>query len=233
MAMAFKKIALVTGANRGIGFEIVRQLAIRGVRVYLAARSKGKGLAAAEKLRSQGLDVEFIVLDVSNRQSILQAFREFSEKESKLDILINNAAILIDRGSVLTLDQETLQTTMVTNVYGPLQIIQTFHPLIPKGGRIINISSGSGSLTEMNGYAPAYSISKTALNAITRLTSIELNDRGVTVNSMCPGWVRTDMGGEMAPRSVEQGADTAVWLALDAPSHLTGRFFRDRAEIPW
>jgi len=224
-----EKIALVTGANRGIGFEVCRQLAEKGIKVILSARNEETGKIAAGKL-----NVIFHQLDVTNEVSI-EKIKDFIEKKfGKLEILINTAGIMIDYDiQGLNADIEKVKKTFDTNTLGPLRLCKSLIPLLKKGdnGRIINFSSGMGALNDMNGNAPAYRISKTALNAVTKILASELPEN-IKVNSMCPGWVRTDMGGPNATKSVKEGADTAVWLAT-ASNVPTGKFFRDRKEIEW
>ena len=207
------------------------------MRVFLTARNDSQGRAAAEKLRAEGLDVDFHVLDVTNEESV-RTFAGWLEATCKrCDVLVNNAGILADpRGSrVLDSRVGTWRETLDTNLIGPLLLIQALAPLMRRNGygRIVNVSSGQGQLADMGPGTPAYRVSKAALNALTRTLAAELKGGGILVNSMCPGWVRTDMGGAGAPRTVEQGADTAVWLATlpgDGPS---GGFFRDRKAIAW
>jgi NAD(P)-dependent dehydrogenase (short-subunit alcohol dehydrogenase family) len=228
--------ALITGANKGIGFEVARQLGERGFYVFVAARNRDAGLKAAAALQKSGAKVSFVDLDVTNPKSIHTAAESLAEQIDHLDVLVNNAAILEDGdANILRVDTALAEKTFVTNTLGPLRVAQAFVPLLAKSraGRIINVSSGAGQLSDMETYAPAYSISKTALNAVTRQLAAALRNKGIGVNSVCPGWVRTDMGGPNAPRSVAEGADTIVWLAIDAPRELTGKFFRDRKEIPW
>ncbi len=235
--MKTEKIALVTGANKGIGFEIVRQLAAVGFRVFLTARDRSRGEAACAKLQQDGLQVEFLQLDVADPSSIAQLAQELASQTDRLDVLVNNAGILLDASndSILSVDSNVILKTLETNTLGPLRLTQELVPLLTKSnaGKIINVSSGGGQLTDMSDWAPAYSLSKTALNAITGMLAAALRDNNITVNSICPGWVRTDMGSESAPRSVQQGADTVTWLATEAPSDLTGKFLRDRTVIPW
>jgi NAD(P)-dependent dehydrogenase (short-subunit alcohol dehydrogenase family) len=234
--MKISKIALVTGANRGLGFEVARQLGENGFHVFLSARHREAGKKAAAELQKQNLSVSFIELDTANPESIQQAARAVAAQIDHLDVLINNAAILKDENlSILQIDSALMQKTLVTNAIGPLLVAQAFHALLAKSAdaRIVNVSSGSGSLNEMRTYAPAYSISKTALNAVTVQLAFAFQSSGIAVNSVCPGWVRTDMGGRGAPRSVEKGADTIIWLATAAPKKLTGKFLRDRKIIAW
>jgi len=233
-----KRVAVVTGANRGIGLEICRQLARRGgVRVVLTARDQTKGKAAAGQLRGEGLEVDFHELDVTSEKSVETLAGWLEGTCKRCDILVNNAGILADpRGSrFLDSRPETYRQTLDTNVFGPLLLSQALVPIMKRSryGRIVNISSGQGQLFEMGAGAPAYRISKTALNALTRVLAAELKGSGILVNSMCPGWVKTDMGGPGAPRTVQQGADTAVWLATLPDDGPTGGFFRDRKTIAW
>jgi NAD(P)-dependent dehydrogenase (short-subunit alcohol dehydrogenase family) len=228
-------VIVVTGGNRGIGFEICRQLASRGAQVVLTARKAEAGREALEKLAAQRLTARFQPLDVTSSESA-GALRDFLERTfGRLDVLINNAGIISDdEASGLEVKLATLRTTLETNTLAPLQLSQTLVPLLKRSraARIVNMSSGMGALSDMSGGYAAYRISKAALNAVTGILAAELRG-AVTVNSMCPGWVRTDMGGANAERDVSQGADTAVWLALEAPQDLSGKFFRDRKVIPW
>jgi len=238
-----KKIAVVTGANRGIGFETCRQLARHGMKVVLAARDEAKGRAAAQRLRDEGLDVDSVRLDVTDDVSVSEFARSVKREYGRVDVLVNNAGIMIDqRGSffpgmpsVFKAKIETLRETLETNVYGALRVTRALRPLLPEAGdgaRVINVSSAMGQLSDMNGGYAGYRISKTALNALTRIFADELKDTAIRVNSICPGWVRTDMGGPQGERTPEQGADTIVWLAT-APDVPTGGFFKDRKPIPW
>lgn len=233
-----KRVAVVTGGNRGIGLEICRQLArAAGLRVVLTARSREKGQAAVEVLAKDNLSVDFFPLDVSNAAGIHQ-FGIFMEKEyGRCDVLVNNAGIFPDSGkiSVLETDVQILRAAMETNVYGPFLLCQRLIPLMRKNGygRIVNLSSELGQLSEMNGGFPGYRISKTALNALTRFFADEVQRDNILINSMTPGWVKTDMGGPNATRTVEQGADTALWLATLPDDGPRGGFFRDRTPMAW
>ena len=235
-----KRIALVTGANKGIGFEVARQLARKGFQVFLGARNEKAGEAAAEKLRTEGVkedygEITFLKIDVSKPDSIQRAAEEFSRKNDRLDALVNNAGILLDDDKdVLTITPEIFETTLRTNTLGALLVAQAFVPFLKKSDapRIVNVSSGGGQLADgADGWAPAYCISKTALNGVTAQLAAALPK--FAVNSVCPGWVRTDMGGPNATRSVGEGATGIVWLAVDAPQNETGKFWRDRKVIPW
>ncbi len=230
------RIALVTGANRGIGFEVCRQLAAKGIHVLLTSRTDAKGKAAAQKLLANGLDVTHYQLDVTDQEGI-QRLREFVEQEyGRLDVLVNNAGVYIDnRHSLLEVDFDVLRRTMDTNAYGPLLLTQALVPLMVEHGygRIVNVSSGIGELSDLGSSWPAYRLSKIMLNLQTRIIAGELKGTNVLINAMCPGWVRTDMGGPGASRSVEEGADTAVWLATLPDRGPQGGYFRDRQPIDW
>jgi NAD(P)-dependent dehydrogenase (short-subunit alcohol dehydrogenase family) len=231
-------VIIVTGANRGIGLEICRQLAARGAQVILTARDSKAGKAAAGKLPSGGQPVRFHPLDVNDDEGVADLHEFVRKNFGRCDVLVNNAGIIAERDdSILSVTLAAMQATLATNTIAPLRLTQALLPLLRKsqrGGRVINVSSGAGELENFSGsWSPAYSLSKAALNLVTRMLAPALAKDGIVVNSMCPGWVRTDMGGSGAPRDVAQGADTAVWLALDAPAKLTGKFFRDRKIIPW
>ena len=230
------KVATVTGANRGIGLAISRQLARQGIHVVLTSRDQAKGMAARDELKREGLDIGYHQLDVTESESIHRLAEFLRTEYGRLDILVNNAGIAIDDGtSALKIDLDTVRRTMETNLYGPLHLCQTLVPLMRRHdyGRIVNLSSGMGQLSDMDAGAPSYRMSKTALNALTRILAAELRRTNILVNSMCPGWVRTDMGGPGADRSAEEGADTAVWLATLPDDGPTGGFFRDRKLISW
>lgn len=230
------RLALVTGANRGIGFEACRQLAQHGLRVLVTARDEGRGRRAAEGLRKEGLDVHFHRLNVTDTGSIETAMA-FAEGElGGVDVLVNNAGVYPDEGVPgLSIDLETVRRTMEVNSYGPLRLCQAVIPRMRRRryGRIVNVSSGLGALGNMGGGTLAYRLSKVSLNALTVILADEVRGTGVLINAMCPGWVRTEMGGPNAPRSVEQGADTVVFLATLPDGGPSGGFFRDRKPIPW
>lgn len=231
------RTALITGANRGIGREIAWQLAQQGFAVFIGARDMVKGRETSEELCEAGYESTFIHLDVTDPVSIRTASGTFSQKADHLDVLINNAGILEDHGeTILKLNAEMLDRTLKSNVIGPILIIQDFLQHLqksPTGGRIINVSSEAGALKDMLTYAPAYSISKTALNAVTKQFAGALKGQNIAVNCVDPGWVRTEMGGPSASRPVEKGAETIVWLSTDAPQHETGKFWRDKQEADW
>jgi NAD(P)-dependent dehydrogenase (short-subunit alcohol dehydrogenase family) len=229
-----KRIALVTGANKGIGFEVARDLARKGFHVFLGARDDEAGRAAEEKLRKEG-EVTFLRINIADRESIERAAEDLSRQADHLDSLVNNAGICLDEDKdVVKISADTFEKTLRTNTLGPLLVSQAFVPLLKKSSapRIVNVSSGGGQLADgADGWAPAYCISKTALNGVTSQLAAALPE--FAVNSVCPGWVRTDMGGSNASRSVAEGAAGIVWLASDAPQKETGKFWRDRKVIPW
>ncbi|MCA1991886.1 MAG: SDR family NAD(P)-dependent oxidoreductase, partial [Coleofasciculus sp. S288] len=201
------------------------------------ARDRKRGEETCTTLQQDGFKVEFLQLDVTDETSIEQLAKELASRIDHLDVLVNNAGILLDasNASILQVEPTLIRQTLETNTLGPLRLTQKLIPLLIKSnaGKVINISSGGGQLTDMGDWAPAYSLSKTALNAVTGMLAAALRDNNIAVNSVCPGWVRTDMGGSSAPRSVQQGADTVTWLATEAPSDITGKFLRDRKVIPW
>lgn len=230
------RVALITGANRGIGRAIARELAVRRFHVVVGARDQNGGNDAVREIRQAGGTASYLPLDVGDSDGIREAARTFADISDRLHVLVNNAAIYPDDAiTVLTLTRSRLRDTFETNTFGPLEIAQTFLPYLRRAqaARIINISSGYGQLGGLAPDAPSYSLSKLALNGMTLMLAAALEADTIAVNSMCPGWVRTDMGGPGATRPVEQGADTAVWLADDASQKLTGKFFRDRKEIAW
>ena len=222
------KTVLITGAYRGLGFEVARQLSERGWKVIVTARRRDRGSAAAAKLKN----ASFIELDITDAHSVAQA----AKRVSQLDVLINNAAVIAEGDQdVLKIGPELVARTIETNALGALRVSQAFVPQLLKSsaGRIVNVSSGAGQLSDMGTWSPAYSASKTTLNAITCLLAAALKGHGIAVNSVCPGWCRTEMGGAGAPRSAKEGAAGIVWLAADAPQENTGLFWRDREVISW
>ncbi|PSB12525.1 short-chain dehydrogenase [Pleurocapsa sp. CCALA 161] len=242
MSLSQKKIALITGANKGIGFEISRQLARLGIKVVMGVRDATRGDVSVNQLLQNGLDVEFKCLDVTDGESI-EAIRSYIDKTyGKLDILINNAGICLDSGQKSSkVSLEVIRQTLETNFIGAVAITQALLPLIrkSKAGRIVNMSSGRGSLTQHSDpnchYAKtlAYNSSKTALNSFTVMLAAELKDTVIKVNSADPDWCRTDMGTEAATHSAEEGADTPVWLATLSTEGFTGGFFNSRTPVPW
>ncbi len=238
--MAETRVALVTGANRGIGFEIARQLARRGIMTVMGSRSLDAGKAAAEPLAAEGLVAPVVALDVTDLTSVRAAVAETMGLFGRVDILINNAGVMLERSGTpnfvaSSVEAAVVRATFDVNLFGPLTMSQAVLPIMRDQGygRIVNMSSGMGQLSEMGAEHPAYRMSKAALNALTRTMAAELGDGAILVNSMCPGWVKTDMGGVDAPRTVEQGAETAVWLAMLPDDGPSGGFFRDKQTIPW
>jgi len=232
------KIAVITGANRGLGLETCRQLAQRGQRVVLTSRDPAKGEVAAQSLRKAGLDLVSRPLDVTHEDQVERLADYIAAEFGRLDVLVNNAGAFLDRysppgNSVLDADLDTVQRSLDTNLLGALRVCQALIPLMRGEGRVVNVSSGMGQLAEMNGCCPGYRFSKVGLNALTRILADELQNTRIKVNSVCPGWVRTDMGGPNASLSVEQGVDTIVWLATLPDDGPSGGFFRERRPIPW
>lgn len=227
------KIALVTGANKGIGKEVARQLAQKGMHVILTARDAKKGQSAVKELALP--NIVFHQLDVTDEKSMQTLYKFIEKTYGRLDVLISNAGVLLDFSkSSLNVPINTLRETLETNVYGPLRLAQLFIPLMNKNtyGRIVNISSEYGQLSSMEGdYCPAYKISKAALNAVTRVLAYHKDTTNLLINSVCPGWVRTDMGGANAELPVEKGAETIVWLATLPDNGPSGKFFQDKKEI--
>lgn len=237
------KIALVTGANRGLGLEVCRQLAQQGVSVILTARDRQKGEQAAQQLLEEGLEVIVKPLDVSDNQSVAQLVSELESDLQHLDILINNAGINFDfQQQTLAADLDDVQNTLNTNLFGAWRMTQACLPLLEKSqhGRIVNVSSGAGSfagprgLQEQSGGLPAYGISKTALNALTVKLSRSLLETGILVNAVCPNFTATYPGTEkMGARPVPEGAAGIVWAAMLPDDGPTGGFFRDGQPLPW
>jgi NAD(P)-dependent dehydrogenase (short-subunit alcohol dehydrogenase family) len=227
------RVALVSGGNRGIGLEIVRQLAGRGITVILGSRDEESGRAAAEGLSG---DVVVRQLDVTDEGSVARLASFVEDDFGRLDILVNNAGISNDDGQRgMNADLDRIRGALEANLFGAWRLCEMAIPLMQRHGygRIVNVSSGMGALEDMGGGSPGYRVSKTALNALTRILASELRGSGILVNSICPGWVQTDMGSSRAPRPVEEGADTPVWAATLPKGGPTGGFFRDRRPIPW
>ena len=230
--MADNKVALVSGGNRGIGLEICRQLADKGYTVVLGSRDEQQGYGAAEKLDG---DVRARQLDVTDEESVGR-LEEFTEEFGRLDVLVNNAGISNDEGQGgADADLDRVREALEANLFGAWRLCEVAIPLMRRNGygRIVNVSSGLGALEDMGGGQPGYRLSKAGLNVLTRILSSELRGAGILVNSVCPGWVQTDMGGPNASRTVEEGADTPVWAATLQDSGPTGGFFRNRRPIAW
>lgn len=246
--MPEKRIALVTGANKGLGFETSRQLAQQGIKVLMGARDENRGTDAAEMLRTEGLDVEFIQLDVTNSGHIGRTRKYIEENFGKLDILVNNAGMVhrdepLFSNSVETISIQAIRQTFDVNFFGLVELTQELLPLIKKSGsgRIVNISSMLGSLTLHSDKSAgldqtkpfAYDASKTAVNQFTVHLAAALKDTSIKVNSAHPGWVKTDMGTDAAPMGVADGAKTAVGLATLGDDGQTGKFMHFEDEMPW
>lgn len=229
------KTTLITGSTKGIGLEIARQLGEKGFSVWISGRNKNAEKDALNFLRKSVSDANFVLMDVTDIDSIQEAYKTVSARTDSLDVLVNNAAVLLDRPlNILEVAPQVAQKTMQTNVMGVLFVTQIFSRLLKAGSRVINISSLNGQLSSgLRETAPMYCVSKAALNALTIQMNYAFKSRGIIVNSVSPGWVRTDMGGTSADLSVEQGAETPVWLATDAPADKSGLFWREMKEIPW
>ncbi len=239
--MAETRTALVTGGNRGIGLEVARQLARIGVMTAIGARDQAKGEAAAAELRAEGLEPIVVQLDVTSSESVRSAVEQVLHLFGRLDILVNNAGILkgstegAAASSVTSVTIDEVQATLDANTVGPLRMMQAVLPCMAKEGygRIVNVSSDLGQLAEMGGGFTAYRLSKTALNALTRTAAADMGQGNIKVNSMSPGWVKTEMGGPNASRTVEEAAETAIWLATLDEDGPTGGFFYDNKLIAW
>jgi NAD(P)-dependent dehydrogenase (short-subunit alcohol dehydrogenase family) len=235
--MAARRIAIVTGGNRGIGREITRQLMKGDVFVVIGSRDPTRGMKAVEELKKEGANIASFALDVNDTKSVRRFVDHVEKTHGTPAILVNNAGVFPEENDSTVLDTPTSmwRETFETNLFGAVRMCREVVPLMRKVryGRIVNISSGLGQLHQMGEGSPAYRVSKAALNALTRTLAAEVAGSGILVNSMSPGWVRTDMGGDEAPRTVEEGADTAVWLSLLPSNGPTGQFFRDRKPIPW
>ena len=228
-------VALVTGGNRGIGFEVCRQLAQKDIAVILGSRDAAKGEEAAKRLQDDGLDVTAKQLDVTDESTLQEVYGWLEGEHGRLDVLINNAGIDYDTNqNVLSADLNRVKRVFEVNTLGPWRVAQVFTPLLKKSehARLVNVSSGAGALSSMSGGTPAYSMSKAALNALTLMLSAELKDSGILVNAAGPGWVATDMGGS-GGRPIEDGAASVVWVATLPDDGPTGGFFRDGKQVQW
>jgi NAD(P)-dependent dehydrogenase (short-subunit alcohol dehydrogenase family) len=236
MTRGAARVALVTGANRGLGLETARQLLDRGLRVAMTGRDVDSVERSRRGLGEAARDAIAVRMDVTDSATVEAARRSVVERFGTVDVVVNNAAVLLFEDSdLLSIPLEGFRDTFEANVFGMIEVCRAFVPAMAQRGygRIVNVSSGAGQLAGMSTYAPAYSMSKAAVNAFTRILAATYDGRGVLVNSVDPGWVRTDMGGPSAPRSVEEGADTIVWLATLPDDGPTGGFFRDRLRIAW
>jgi NAD(P)-dependent dehydrogenase (short-subunit alcohol dehydrogenase family) len=234
------RTALVTGANRGIGFVIARRLAELGFDVLAGVRTEAKAIAAGAAFENLGVDVDPVILDVAETAALPSVLKEIEQRHAPIDVLVNNAAILIDGpggfdASLFEMTDDTFCRTWETNVLAPAILMRTLLPgMIARGyGRVVNVSSLAGQLSGMSSGFPAYRVSKAALNALTRIAAAEAADGDIKVNACSPGWVRTDMGGPEAPRTPEKGAETPVWLATLPSDGPTGGFFQDKTPLPW
>ena len=242
--MSHRRVAIVSGASRGLGLESARQLAERGFELVMLARGAETLQAAATEIQAAtGVEPMAIAADVTDARAIRALADAVEQRYGRADVLINNAGIFLgpkdfgrpDAASILRASPDEVAETLAVNLVGPLRMVQAFVPMmrVQRWGRIVNVSSGMGQLSEMGGFWPGYRISKTALNALTRILAVELQGSGIKVNSVCPGWCRTDMGGKDASRSAAEGARSIVWAALlddDGPS---GGFFRDGEALEW
>jgi len=234
-------VAVITGAYRGLGLETARQLGKRGYHVVVTARDLKKAEAAASKLQAERLTADAQALDVTSDASVAEFASWLKAKHGSLSVLVNNAGVFPGLGEMpkggftasLSFTVPMLREAMEANAFGAFRVIQALAPLLKAGACIVNVSSGMGQLSEMNGGYPAYRLSKTAMNALTKLLSEELAPHKIRINAVCPGWVRTEMGGQQAPRSVEEGAKGIVWAATLSEDGPTGGFFRDGQRIDW
>jgi NAD(P)-dependent dehydrogenase (short-subunit alcohol dehydrogenase family) len=230
-----KRVALVTGANRGLGFETCRQLAQLGLTVVLSARDLTKGEIAARQLAERGLDIIVYELDVSDQSHMGRLAHLIDQQFGRLDVLVNNAAILYDTWqSAVNADLDVVNQVLTTNLFGPWKLSQVCIPLMKRNkyGRIVNVSSGAGSLHYTGSGSPAYSVSKAALNAFSRILAADLHGTGILINSVDPGWVATDMGGR-GGRPIEEGAKGIVWAVTLPDNGPSGGFFYDGKPAPW
>ncbi|MCY3999163.1 MAG: SDR family NAD(P)-dependent oxidoreductase [Flavobacteriaceae bacterium] len=233
--MINQKTVLITGANRGIGLEIGHQLGQKGFQVILTGRNTTSGKTAVKHLKSKNIDAYWYTLDLCDPKSIESAFLKVSHQVDRLDVLVNNGGVLVNENrSILKPAPEEDLLSVKTNALGALWVTQYFMPLLKPGSRVIMISSGAGKFNNNTStWAPHYRISKTLMNAITKQLHLSLANNAVIINSVCPGWVRTQMGGQNAARSIEKGAETPVWLATEASPTINGKLLRDKQEIQW
>ncbi|SDP58739.1 SDR family oxidoreductase [Desulforhopalus singaporensis] len=232
--MVQQNTAIVTGGNRGIGFQIVARLCDHGITTLFTSRNPHDGYTALARLKQPGRSLDYHPLDVSESTSV-EAFASYVKaKYPKIDILINSAGTNYDTWhNAANVNIIEAEYTMSVNFMGPWRMCIALLPCMERGGRIINVSSGAGTIASQDGTTPAYSLSKNGLNMLTRHLAASLADRGITVNAADPGWVRTDMGGPDAPRSPGEGAATIVWLATREDNSTSGCFYRDKKQISW
>ena len=230
-----KRLVLVTGCNRGIGYALSKKLLMKGYSVIMTSRDESKGMQAFNTLKEQG-SAHYHQLDVTSETSIEVLKQYVEETFGRLDVLINNAGINYDTWhDALNANLQEVHETLDANLFGPWRMAQTFIPLMKKQnfGRIVNVSSGAGALNGMGGGTPGYSISKAALNTLTIKLASNVRDHNILVNAVCPGWVKTDMGGAGAPRMPDEAADSIIWVAELPDNGDSGKFFRDGREIEW
>ena len=230
-----KPLVLITGASRGLGLETARQMGAMGYRLALAAQDEGRLAAAAKELASLGHDVRTQTVDMSHGPSVA-ALGKWAAALGPLASVVNSAGILPGQGysePALAAREEDVAAAIAVNSLGPWRLLREVAPAIQDGGTIVNVSSGLGALSDMGGGYFAYRSSKAMLNVLTRTVAAELAPRGIMVNSVCPGWVKTDMGGPNATRAIPEGASGIVWAATLKPGGPTGGFFRDGKKIDW
>jgi NAD(P)-dependent dehydrogenase (short-subunit alcohol dehydrogenase family) len=237
----YRKVAVVTGANRGLGHALTKALAEDEYKVFMVGRNKIEIDNASAKLQEAGLNVEGFEADVSKGRHITALASYVQSQFDHLDLLINNAGVILEPGGLdsqvtcFTVNPDVVEEAYSINTVGALRLVQAFYDLLLKArqARIVNVSSGMGALSEMKGGWPAYRMSKAAMNALTGILAVELEGTRVKVNSVCPGWVKTDMGGPNADRSIEEGIEGILWAAKLPPDGPTGGFFRDGKRIDW
>jgi NAD(P)-dependent dehydrogenase (short-subunit alcohol dehydrogenase family) len=231
-----RQVAVVTGANRGIGLEVARQLAERNIHVVLTSRDKSKGQQALNHLLDRSLPVSLFQLDVTSSDAATRLCTHLTKTFGRVDILVNNAAIYLDEGDkLLDIPVETMRSSFDANFFGAYYLCKTLIPVMRKNGygRIVNVSSGYGAMDAMNARTGAYKLSKLALNGLTQILASELKGTNIKINAVDPGWVRTEMGGPSATRSPQEAARGIVWAATLADDGPTGRFLRDMKQIAW
>jgi NAD(P)-dependent dehydrogenase (short-subunit alcohol dehydrogenase family) len=242
--MSHRRVAIISGASRGLGLETARLLGERGFDLAMVARGvDALQRAAAQIARDTGIEPLAVAADVTDARSVHALAEQVAGRYGRADVLVNNAGVLLgpkdfaapEAASVLRADPDQAVATFAANVAGPLRMVQAFVPMmrVQRWGRIVNVSSGMGQLSDMGGFWPAYRMSKTALNALTKILAVELHGSGIKVNSVCPGWCRTDMGGPDASRSAAEGAKSIAWAALIDDDGPSGGFFRDGQPLDW